>query len=403
MTRPGERAGIIVTGGSGYIGQEVVRAALNRHDACYRGGHRVVNIDLRPPHPLHLRLQESGRYHDVNADPRAHFIEADVSDPGPAARALDDAISWLGEPAAVCHLVGLVKFGQPDERLYRPNVKSVENMARECAERKLFFTLFSGTAVHGDRLRGKIKETDPVSPIESYGRSKAEAERIVFDHVANAGLRAIVFRATNPIGPALQTSELNKLYESAMKDPLMAAVKGSRSTYVSTEDVGRVLVYAAENVDTVFPEAPRGLSDVVYNLGAGDGLSDAEVAAHLLESIHGRVKKPIVELNVNVVVGFSYLFTAAASLLARVRSRQVDPIVHHELAKLFRGSHDQDQTKFRSVFEANGFRLKNDTPGSALDVGTVWKFLTDWADRPRPQRIATLAESFLEARSSSSY
>jgi len=393
--------GIVVTGGSGYIGQEVIRAALNTRDGCYRGGHRVVNVDLRPPRPLHPRLRESGRYHDVNADQRVRFVEADLSDPAATAAALDEASAWLGGVDALCHLVGLVKFGQPDERLYLPNVRSVEIAVRECAQRKLFFMLFSGTAVHGDGLRGKIKETDPVAPIESYGRSKAEAERIVFEAVANDGLRAIVFRTTNPIGPDLQVSELNKLYESAMKDPIMVGVKGSCSTYVSTEDVGRTLVYAAENVDRVFPAERRRLSDIVYNLGVDDGFSDAEVAAHLQQGIFGRRKKRVVELNVNLVVAISYVFTAVAWVLTRVRRRPVDPVVHHELARLFRGSHDQDQTKFRTVFCADGFRLKDDTPGSALDLGTVWKFLTDWADKPRPDRIAKLAESFLDARSSS--
>ncbi len=78
-----------------------------------------------------------------------------------------------GPVAALCNLVGRVRYGTSAEELYKPNVRAVEDMIRECADRDLLFLQLSGTAVHGNALRGKVRETDPLRPIEAYGRSKA--------------------------------------------------------------------------------------------------------------------------------------------------------------------------------------------------------------------------------------
>lgn len=390
-------SGIIVAGGSGFIGQEVIRAARGNGDPSVRGGHRVVNIDTVAPRPPDPRLTG---YRDINDDPEVMFIQADLSDPAAVSKAFDQAATFAGELHAVCNLAGLVKFGHPDAELRVPNVTVVERLVQECVDRGLLFIQFSGTAVHGNTLRGKVKETDPVKPIESYGRSKAMAESIITDRVIREGMRAIIFRATNPIGANFQRGELNKLYESVRKDLLVPGTRGSVANYVSTEDVGRALVFAIENLDTVLPEKPQAPTDIVFNLGVRESSSDKAVALHLVESIHVNRKKIVVEVPSAVVVGFASVATGATWLSNRVLRRDRSPILHYQLAKLFKGSHDHDQTKFINTFEANGFVFRHPTTGDVLDVGTVFKFLTDWSDKPRPARISALMDQFLKDRGS---
>lgn len=396
-------AGIIVAGGSGFIGQEVVRAALNTRDTAYRGGHTVINIDMRPPRPLPERLGRNNDYFDVGTHPRVKFIQADLADPDQTARAVADAAKWAGEINCVANLAGLVRYGERYERVEAANVKTVRNLVRECAARKILFTHLSGTAVHGNGLRAAIKETDAVNPIEGYGRSKMEAELAIFREVTEHGLRAVVFRSTAPVGPDVQAGDMNKLYEMIVSSPIIPAVKGSNVTYVSTEDVGRAMVYAMENVEAVTPRDPGRLSDVICNLGVEKPFSDAQVAAHLQRSILGKVKKPIVVLPAAVVIAASYVMTLEARCENLVRRNKKDPVVHYELAKLFKGSHYQDPAKFRRLFEANGFRLKHDTPEKVLDTGTVYKFLTDWAERPKSEGMQTLIQQFLDERRSAAY
>jgi nucleoside-diphosphate-sugar epimerase len=311
--------------------------------------------------------------------------------------ALDDDV--LG----VANLSGLVKYGHGYDRLYRPNVQTVQNLAAECAARQLLFIHFSGTAVHGNGLQSAVTECDRVRPVEAYGQSKAESERVIFREVEARGLRAIIFRSTVPVGPDLHVSELNKMYDTVVTAPIVPAIKGSNNTYISNEDVGRTFVYSMENRDAVAARDPKTVCDLVYNLGASRPLSDAQVIAHLQESIFGKVKKPIVEVPPAAAMAIGYLSTFVAQCQHVVLRRDVDPTLHYELARLFRGWHCQDQTRFTNVFGARGFALKHDEPERVLDVGTVYKFLTDWAERPKPPRIAQLAESFVAERTRVAY
>ena len=313
------------------------------------------------------------------------------------------AIEWAGDVSGVANLSGMVKYGQSDDRLYGPNVRTVQNLASECALRNLLFIHFSGTAVHGNGLRSAVKETDSIRPVEAYGRSKAKSEKAIFDVVRERGLRAIIFRSTAPIGPDLQVSDLNKLYETIVNSPLIPAVKGSNNTYVSTEDVGRTFVYSMENAEIVAKREPQTASDIVYNLGASKPFSDAEVMAYLQESIFGKVKKPIMEVPPSVAMAMGYVSTFVARCQTLVLRRNIEPTLHYELARLFNGWHCQDPSKFAAAFGANGFVLKHDEPEKVLDVGTVYKFLTDWTERSKPERIMTLMQRFIADRARDVY
>jgi nucleoside-diphosphate-sugar epimerase len=396
-------ANIIVMGGSGYIGQEVIRAALNTGDVCYQGGHKVINIDLQPPPALHPRLRQISDYFDVNHHPNVKFIQADLSDPRQVSQAINEAQDWAGEIQYLANLVGKVRFDQTYDQLYQPNVKTAENIARECATRGFFLIFLSGTAVHGNVLRGKVMENDPFHPVGSYGRTKAEAEKAIFKEVIERGLQAIIFRSIVPTGPGVQLSPLNNLYEAIMNEPILPAVKGSLVTWGSTEDISRAFIFAIENVPTVFPPEAKVLSDIVYNIGVNEPCTDSEVAAYLQKIVLGAVKKPIVELPVGVVIFFAYASTFATRLQNVFRRQKMTPRIHQEQANLMRGSQYQDMTKFKRVFEANGFALKHDTAEKVLNTGAVYKFLTDWVERPKPDEITELIQDYLEERTILSY
>lgn len=67
---------VLITGGCGFIGSEVVRVAIER-------GHRVVNLD---------KLTYAGNPANVAefmTDPRYAFIHGDIADPELASQAVD--------------------------------------------------------------------------------------------------------------------------------------------------------------------------------------------------------------------------------------------------------------------------------------------------------------------------
>ena len=197
---------------------------------------------------------------------------------------------------------------------------------------------------------------------------------------------------------------MNRLLNAVMNDPLVPGLRNSLNTFVSTEDVGCAFVYAIENMQALIPREPNELSDIVFNLGVDDPFSDGELAAHLQHRILGELRKPILELPIDVILLFAAFSTYGAKLLnAFGPEAEREPALPYDLARLFGGPHYQDPAKVNSVFRANGFALKHDTPQKAIDSSVVFKFLTDWADKPKMDATRALIRNFLEHRKRSNY
>lgn len=368
---------IVVTGGSGFIAQQLLKV-------CSEAGHQVVNIDLSKP--------RNKQYQHIP------YVEADLSDPMSTHQAFSEAKRHLdGKIHYVFGLAAVVSYTKPYKMLEGPNVNATYNVAKECSNHNAFFVHMSGTAVLGHVDRAML-ETDPHNSVEDYGLSKAEAENKIYRLANSEGLKAIIFRATAPVGPGLETAGINNLYKMILNQPFILAAKGSNVTYVSTEDIARAFLFAAENQQRVY-HSPTSLDKIVYNLGVHKPLSDQEMALHLIASIVGEGKKKVIEVPHWLVQGGSYfmrtgnIFANAARFVAR-RKRQ-EPDICPSLARLMKGPHYQDYTKFEKHFESNGFKFNYPTPEEVLDTGVVHKFKTEWSHLEPPERIEELVKKEL--------
>jgi FlaA1/EpsC-like NDP-sugar epimerase len=159
---------ILITGGSGFLGQGLAREALKR------GYHRVC-IYSRGEHAQAL-MRES-----LENDPRLRWFIGDVRDHRRLARALH-------EVDVVVHAAALkrIEVGQynPDE-LVKTNVMGTLNVIDACLQAGV------------DRL--VLVSTDKaVAPVNAYGASKLLAEHLVLS--APAPLRTAVARYGNVAG-----------------------------------------------------------------------------------------------------------------------------------------------------------------------------------------------------------
>ena len=134
---------LLVTGGCGYLGREVVRIAAE-------AGREVrATWWWRPP-----------------LDLPAEWVQADVRDPEAMRRAAEGV-------DAVVHTAYVQGEGEWDV-----NVEGTAAVAT--AAKGLRFVHLSTDLVF-DGTRGRYREDDPVAPVGSYGRSKAAAERCAMD------------------------------------------------------------------------------------------------------------------------------------------------------------------------------------------------------------------------------
>jgi len=364
---------IIVTGGSGFLGQQLLKV-------CSEAGHKVVNVDLSQP--------RDEQYQHIPC------VQSDLSDPMRTHAAFSKAKhEYLdGRIDDVFHLAAVVSYTLSYQKLEGPNVRSTYNVVQECINNDSFLVHMSGTAVLGHVDRA-MQEDDPLKPVEDYGKSKAEAEKIIFQHSQNDGLQAIVFRSTAPVGPGLETAGINNLYKMILNQPIILATKGSNVTYVNTEDIARAFLFAAENEQRV-RQIPDSLDKIVYNLGVHKPLSDKEMAEHLVAGIVGEGKKKVMEVPHWLVYAFSYLPGTANMVANAARflagKRHQEPDICPNLAHLMKGPHFQDYHKFEKYFENNGFKFNYPTPEEVLDTGVVHKFRTEWSHLEAPERIKKL-------------
>jgi dTDP-4-dehydrorhamnose reductase len=131
---------LLVTGGCGYLGSELVRRA--------------------PTRGWSVRGTWFGREPAVEGD----WVRADVRDAG----AVEEAMRGVD---AVIHTAY-----RQDESAWEMNAIGSEIVARAAAGRRL---VHLSTDVVFDGTRGRYREEDEPSPVNDYGRSKAEAERRV--------------------------------------------------------------------------------------------------------------------------------------------------------------------------------------------------------------------------------
>lgn len=121
--------------------------------------------------------------------------ELDIADRDSVAKAFDRY-----EPWAVINAAGYVRVDEAEgdvERCMRENVVGPVCLATECERKELPFVTFSSDLVFDGAKKELYVESDACSPLNVYGRSKAEAELRVLEQFS----RALIVRTSAFFGP----------------------------------------------------------------------------------------------------------------------------------------------------------------------------------------------------------
>ncbi|KAF2630736.1 3-beta hydroxysteroid dehydrogenase/isomerase [Macroventuria anomochaeta] len=163
-----ERTRILVTGGCGFLGTEIVSALLatKRYD--------ITTIDINPPALGTSTFTQSVRY-----------VRANILDRDALQKVFDEA-----KPAMVVHTVGVYRLGtarysmKNKEGEFTVNVEGTRNVldaSKECGAKGLVYT--SSVTVVLDELGKDFRNVDEQWPTgrakTSYGQSKTIAENLV--------------------------------------------------------------------------------------------------------------------------------------------------------------------------------------------------------------------------------
>jgi len=188
---------LLITGGSGYLGRELIRQA--------RGRWPLTATYLTQP---------------IDGDPAIDWRRLDVRD-GPAVAALVDAL----QPAAIIHTAALKQGAEAD--LEAINADGSRHVARAAAAIDAHLIHVS-TDVIFDGREGPYTEQAPPNPITAYGHSKAHAERAVRgSRVRGAIVRTSLIYGWEPMGrntrwiiEALRAGESVRLFTDELRCPI---------------------------------------------------------------------------------------------------------------------------------------------------------------------------------------
>jgi dihydroflavonol-4-reductase len=213
---------VAVTGGSGHVGANLLRALLAE-------GHRVRTLVHRSTRAIEgLGVEQ---------------VRGDVLDPR-SLRELCDGVE------VVYHLAALISIdGDRGGRVERVNVEGTENVTMAALGAQVR-RLVHASSIHAFDLRPRgqpVDETRPRSDAPGhppYDRSKAAGERAV-RHACGRGLDAVIVNPTGVLGPHdYGPSRMGRFFLALYWRRLWALVEGGFN-WVDARDVARGMMAAA--------------------------------------------------------------------------------------------------------------------------------------------------------------
>ena len=261
---------VLVTGGAGFIGSNLVRLLL-----AERPGWCVVNLD---------KLTYAGNAEnlaDLAEEPRYRFVRGDICDGPLVAKILKaEAIDAVMHLAAESHV---------DRSILAPSVFIDTNVrgtqvlleaAREHGVRR--FLHVSTDEVYGSLgPTGYFTEATPLAPTSPYSASKAGSDLLALAYAHTFELPVVVTRCSNNYGPYQFPEKLIPLMiANALNDrPLPVYGDGMNvRDWIHVEDHCRGLLAALE----------QGREGEVYNFGAASERHNL----HIVKQVLGLLGKP---------------------------------------------------------------------------------------------------------------
>ena len=235
---------VLVTGGAGFIGSNLVHALLS-------GGHAVGVIDdLSTGKPENLH-------------PHAWFRTLDILDtamPAAVAEFAPDAVVHLAAQASVS-----VSLRDPerDSAVNAGGTRAVAAAARAAGAKRVISA--SSAAVYGepDEALLPLLETAPKSPENPYGVSKLAAESLLAEELLGTGVDFASFRFANVYGPRQDAAG-----EGGVVALFCAAMgAGTAPTVFGTGDQTRDFIYVGDVVGAIVAALH---SETALAIAAGD-------------------------------------------------------------------------------------------------------------------------------------
>lgn len=272
------RKNILITGGAGFIGSQVVRLFVNKYP-----DYRIVNYD---------KLTYAGNLEnlrDIEKKPNYHFVKGDILDVELALKTIQefnvDSIIHLAAEShvdrsihnpdefAVTNIIGTIRLLKAAQTAWTDNYAD-----------KMFYHI-STDEVYGSISTGYFTETSSLDPRSPYSASKASSDHFVLAFNNTYGLPAMISRCSNNYGPYHFPEKLIPLMINNMVNnkPLPVYGKGENiRDWLYVEDHARA-------IDAIFH---KGKAGEIYNIGGNNEWTNIDVVKLLCRIVDKKLGRP---------------------------------------------------------------------------------------------------------------
>ncbi len=271
---------IIVTGGLGFIGSNLIELLLKKN-------FYVINIDKG--------TYSSNLYNtrEFKNSKKYKFIKLDIGN-----KKIRKIFSKY-KPSGIFNLAAETHVDRSIDNPYsfiNSNIVGVYNLL-ECFKNfsknnKSKLIHISTDEVYGDVIKGRTSEKYPYRPSSPYAASKASSDHLVNSYIRTYKLRAIVTNCSNNYGPKQHPEKLipKLIYNIMNNKPLPIYGQGTNS---------REWIYVKDHCDALIKVFLKGKIGEFYNIGSNKNLDNLSVTKELLKS-----SKKFIKLGKKVKINF---------------------------------------------------------------------------------------------------
>ncbi len=251
---------LLVTGGAGFIGSNLVRHLLATSDDEVT----VYDALTYAGNPANMA--------GLEADARYRFVRGDVTDRPALTEAMagHDAVVHL---AAETHVDRSIASADEFVRTNCGGTNVVCDVARRLGVERVLHV--STDEVYGSIAEGSFTEDDPLGPRSPYSASKAGSDLVALSYAHTYGLAVVVTRSSNNLGPYQYPEKVVPLFVTNL-------LEGRRVPLYGDGGNVRDWCYVEDNCAALELVLRRGETGEIYNVGAGHEITNRELTDRLL-------------------------------------------------------------------------------------------------------------------------
>ena len=272
---------IIVTGGLGFIGSNLIDLLLKKN-------YQVINVD---------KITYSSNFYNIKEfkkNKNYRFIKCDIS-----SKKLEKIFNRYN-PNGIFNLAAETHVDRSIDNpksFISSNIIGVFNILEifkkfSKKNKKTRLIHISTDEVYGDILFGRTKEDFPYNPSSPYAASKASSDHLVSSYVRTYKIPAIITNCSNNYGPKQHPEKLipKLIYNILTNKKLPIYGKGKNS---------REWIYVMDHCEALVKIFKKGKIGNFYNIGSNKNIINIEICKKLV-----KIAKSKVNIGKNVKIKF---------------------------------------------------------------------------------------------------